>query len=297
MFSVIRQSKIWLTFSGVLVLTSIILTATWGLKLGIDFRGGSLAEIEFASPVSLDEIRTVLQNENFRSITIQPVSDRRVIFKAESLEGDRLQNFRNILSQQFGEHEEQRFESIGPAISRELLQRAYWQISLVILGILLYIAYAFRKISKTAKKFSIGSWKMGSAAIFALVHDLILTIGFFAILGKFFNVEVDSLFVTALLTILGFSIHDTIVVFDRIREYFQTYPYKSLSAIIDHSINSTLARSINTTSTLVFVLIAMLLFGGQTIFYFVLALTVGVIAGTYSSIFVATPLLYYYAKK
>ncbi len=177
------------------------------------------------------------------------------------------------------------------------MRKAYWQIVLVCLGILFYLAYAFRKITKDGAKTEVSPWRLGLAAIAALIHDILITVGVFVLLGKFGGVEVDSLFVTALLTILGFSVHDTIVVFDRIRENLQVYKYRSLAAIIDYSINSTLARSINTSSTLIFVLIAMLLFGGASVFYFVLALLVGVVVGTYSSIFIASPLLYLWSKK
>jgi preprotein translocase subunit SecF len=171
-------------------------------------------------------------------------------------------------------------------IGKELRSAAFLQLILVSLGIIFYIAYAFRKVSKP-----VSSWRFGIAAIVALIHDLFIVIGAFSLLGHFGGVEIDSLFVTALLTVLGFSVHDTIVVFDRIRENLRIRAGQSLSEIINSSINQTLVRSINTSLTVIFVLLALLLFGGESIHNFVLALFIGIIAGTYSSIFIASPIL------
>ncbi|MDP3741039.1 MAG: protein translocase subunit SecF [bacterium] len=296
MIRVIRHSKIWFIFSGILVAASVVLLLTWGLKPGIDFTGGSLFELEFSEGISQSELTALLQENGYHNVVVQPSTDKVVLVKTAVLDEAMTGKFKEIVTQKFGLYKELRFDSVGPTISSELVRKAYWQIALVVVGILLYIAYAFRNTGKLAQKFGISSWRMGLAAIVALIHDLLITVGLFVILGKFRGVEVDGLFVTALLTILGFSIHDTIVVFDRIRESLQKHPYKDLDVIMDYSVASTMARSINTSSTLVFVLVAMLLFGGQTIFNFVLALLVGVIVGTYSSIFIATPLLYLWSK-
>lgn len=297
MLKVIKYYKIWFLFSGVLVAASLVLLFTWGLRAGIDLAGGSLSELQFVSPIETAGVRQELLAQGFLEVIVQPVNEKTAIIKTEALSGESLENFRKILRDKFGEFEELRFESIGPALSSELVKKAYLQIFLVALGILVYITYAFRKTAKIAKKANPSSWKLGVAAIIALLHDILITIGLFVILGKFRGVEIDSLFITALLTILGFSVHDTIVVFDRIRENLEKHVYDSLEEIIDYSVNSTLARSINTSSTLIFVLIAMLLFGGQTIYYFVLALLVGVVVGTYSSIFIASPILYIWQKR
>lgn len=296
MFSVTKYYKTWFVFSGTLMAASIVLLFVWGLRPGIDFRGGSLAELEFTNEVKVPEIRDELLQQDFEDVVIQSTGDKRVIIKTETLEEEEIKTFKKVLQDSFGENKEIRFETIGPTISRELSRRAYWQIALVCLGILLYVAYAFRKIGRDAKRKEVSPWRLGVAAIIALIHDILITVGFFAVLGKAQGVEVDSLFITALLTILGFSVHDTIVVFDRIRENIAAKKFATLAENIDHSINSTLARSINTSSTLIFVLIAMLLFGGPTVFHFVLALLVGVTVGTYSSIFIASPLLYVWSK-
>lgn len=296
MLKVIRYKAIWFTVSGLVVAGCLVLLFAWGLKPGIEFRGGTLSELEFDKPISAQALREGLSQKGFSNVIVQPVSEKVAIVKTEQLSDKEAARFKEVIGEQFGASKELRFESIGPSISGELVRRAYWQVGLVVLGILLYVAYAFRKTGNQAKNAVVTSWRMGAAAILALVHDITITVGLFVILGKFRGVEIDSLFITALLTILGFSVHDTIVVFDRIRENLQKYQYKSLVSIIDYSVNSTLARSINTTSTLIFVLVAMLLLGGTTIHYFVLALLVGVTVGTYSSIFVASPLLYLWSK-
>ena len=192
-----------------------------------------------------------------------------------------------VLSEKYEGMIEEQFTSIGPVIGRELKGQAAVQLILVSLGIIFYIAYAFRKVTRP-----VSSWRFGVAAIVALVHDLLIVIGVFAILGHYRGVEVDSLFVTALLTVLGFSVHDTIVVFDRIRENLRIRAGANLFEIINNSINQTLIRSLNTSLTVVFVLAALFLFGGESIHYFVLALLIGIVAGTYSSIFIASPILY-----
>jgi len=185
----------------------------------------------------------------------------------------------NALKAKFGNLEVKRFDTIGPTFSQELIDNARNAVIIASVGILLFVAFAFR------------SFKAGVCAIVALLHDVFLVIGVFAILGKLLNVEVDSLFVTALLTVIGFSVHDTIVVFDRIRENKKRLLGEPIGTIINHSLIQTLARSINTSLTVVFTLLALYLFGGGTIHNFTLALLIGVISGSYSSIFNASQLL------
>lgn len=297
MFSVTKHYKIWFTTSGLLIAASLFLLLFWGLRAGIDFRGGALIETTFEKTVTSNEVREALLSSKFDGITIQPVSDQTLIIKTKPLEQAEIEVFKLTLTEKIGPYQEVRFESIGPTIGRELVKKAYWQIILVTLGIVAYITYAFRKIGKQTKKSRISPWHLGLAAVIALLHDLLITVGVFVVLGKYRGVEIDALFITALLTVLGFSIHDTIVVFDRVREYLQTYSHKTIRTVIDYSINSTMARSINTTSTVIFVLVAMLMFGGETIFNFVLALLVGILVGTYSSIFIASPILYLWHRK
>ncbi len=190
------------------------------------------------------------------------------------------------LGKQVGEFQETRFDSVGPVVGKELTRNAFYQLILVSLGIVLYLAYAFRRVPRP-----VTSWRFGWSAIVALIHDLLVVLGVFSLLGHFKGVEIDSMFVTAMLTVLGFSVHDTIVVFDRIRENLKVYAGQSIEFVVNHSIAQTIVRSLNTSLTVLFVLLALLLFGGETIRWFVFALFIGVIVGTYSSIFIASPVL------
>jgi len=188
--------------------------------------------------------------------------------------------------------EERRVESVGPVIGKELTQKALSALLMASMAIVLYIAFSFRKVPKPAS-----SWRFGITAVIALMHDILVVVGIFAILGKVWGVEIDTLFVTALLTVIGFSVHDTIVVFDRVRENLSKNPGKKFADITNLSIVQTLGRSLNTSLTVIFVLTALLLFGGETIKWFVVALLIGIISGTYSSIFNATALLVWWEEK
>jgi len=182
--------------------------------------------------------------------------------------------------------EELKFESVGPIIGNELKQKSIYAIIIVMLAIIAYIAYAFRQVS-----YPVESWKYGVSAIVALLHDITIVPGVFAVLGHFAGVQIDAYFITALLTLLGFSVHDTIVTFDRIRENLHRKQDKTFEEVVNISVNETIVRSLNTSLLTVFVLLAVFLFGGETVKYFVLALFLGIIVGTYSSIFIASPLL------
>lgn len=287
MLNFVKYYKFWFLVSGFLLLAGVISIAAFGLKLGIDFKGGTLTQINFSNELpEVSQIRAVLAANGASDAIIQPAGNNSVIIRTGPQEKEQHDKLLAALSEKFGGVKEEQFNSIGPVIGKELRNKAFYQLFLVALGIILYIAYAFRKVSKP-----VSSWRFGIAAIVALIHDLLIVVGVFSLLGKFLGVEVDSLFVTALLTVLGFSVHDTIVVFDRIRESLRIRAGEGFIEIINSSINQTLIRSINTSLTVIFVLTALLLFGGETIRYFVLALLIGIVAGTYSSIFIASPLL------
>lgn len=258
----------------------------YGLKPGIDFRGGSILQVGFNVQPQSQEVSQYLAEQGFEGILVQPLGDKSLVLRSGELSREEYLGLIEKLSTKYEGVVEEQYSSIGPVIGRELRSKAFMQLVLVSLGIILYIAYAFRKVTRP-----VSSWRFGAAAIVALLHDLLIVIGVFAVLGHFWGVEIDSLFITALLTVLGFSVHDTIVVFDRIRENMRVRAGQSLAEIIDNSINQTLVRSINTSVTVLFVLTALLLFGGESIRYFVLALLVGIVAGTYSSIFIASPIL------
>ncbi len=279
-----RYKLLFFVLSTLVILPGLFFLLTSGLKLGIDFTGGALLEYQFKKEVSKDELA------KYGSIT--PSLDSTYIIRTKPIEHDQLNNLKKELSLKFGDFEVKREENVGPVIGEELKKKAVIGLLLACVMIVLYIAYAFRSVPK-----STSSWRFGIAAIVALIHDILVVVGLFAIFGKFFNVEVDILFVTALLTIIGFSVHDTIVVFDRIRENLPKYLNKNFSDVADISITQTLARSLNTSLTVVFVLLSLLLFGGETIKWFVVALLVGIISGTYSSIFNATALLAWWEER
>lgn len=304
MLNLSKTKYLWLTVSGILVIPSLVLLFVWGLRPSIDFTGGTLLEVAFTSArPDASEARTVVQealtapavdgqSAGSMEVTLQTLGDNAFLLRTGFMSNDQRNAVLSALGQQYGEVREQSFETIGPVVGRELRQKSYTSMALVLVFIVLYIAWAFRKVSSS----DISSWKMGLAAIVALVHDILLVVGVFVVLGHYYHVEVGTLFVTALLTILGFSVHDTIVVFDRLRERLRQGGSQTFAEKVNDSVNSTLARSINTSMTALFMLVALYLFGGQSIHHFALALIVGIISGTYSSIFVASPLLLVWAK-
>jgi preprotein translocase subunit SecF len=279
-----KHKLLFFILSTLVILPGLVFLFLGGLKPGIDFTGGALLEYKFEKPVDKSQL-----------INYGIVSDsgeNTYIIRTKPVEYEQLQKLKTEFKEKFGEFEVRREENVGPIIGKELEQKALIAISLASLFIVGYITFSFRKVPKPASSF-----RFGVAAIVALIHDVLVVVGIFAILGYFFGVEIDTLFVTAVLTIIGFSVHDTIVVFDRIRENLPKHLSKKFEEIADISITQTLARSLNTSLTVVFVLLALLLFGGESIRWFVMALLVGIISGTYSSIFNATALLTWWEEK
>mgnify|MGYP001562953959 CR=1 FL=1 len=294
---IIRHKYVFLGISGVLVLASIAAFALWGLKPGIDFTGGSLLEVEFPGtrPAPADVIRA-LREIGVEHAVVQPISERGMILRFSHADEETHQQIINTLSvigtepTASGLHPliaEKRFDTVGPTIGTELKRRAILAVIIAILAIIAYIAWAFRAVSRP-----IASWKYGIAALVALVHDVIIPVGAFSALGHFKEIEIDPLFITALLTVLGFSVHDTIVVFDRIRENLHANKSaESFAATVSRSVSETLARSLMTSFTVLMVLFVIFFLGGASVRYFALALIIGIAFGTYSSIFVASPIL------
>lgn len=301
--NIIGHRIIFYSISGFLVLASIISLFVFGLAWGRDFTGGALWEIRYReNPPTPQELTEILRAKGEERARIQPTGNDGFIIRLPDISEERHQELFAILQGEKKDSplvEELRFDSIGPVVGAELKQKAFIALALAIIGIIFYIAWAFRKVSKP-----ISSWLFGIIAIAALFHDIAIPVGVFAYL----QVEIDMLFVSALLTILGFSVHDTIVVFDRVRENLRKGGPASLvslrsgpkqeqgggdsfEALVNRSVNETLTRSLNTSLTVVIVLAAVLFFGGESTFYFVLALLIGVVVGTYSSIFIASPLL------
>ncbi len=286
MISIIPNRKFYLTISAILVVVSILPVVFWGLKLGIDFTGGSQWEVEFKDnrPAN-EEVLKSLDFYKLENSVLQPTGDRGLILKFRSVNENTHEAMKQDLNSVFP-IEEKKFDSIGPVIGKELQKKSLKAVIYVLTLIVIYIAWAFRKVSKP-----VSSWKYGIIAIIALVHDVTIPMGVFATLGHFYGVEIDAYFITAILTILGFSVHDTIVVFDRIRENLRKNPSEGFSVTINNSVNQTLARSINTSLTVFLVLLASYLLGGESTKNLSLVLLIGVFFGTYSSIFLASPIL------
>ncbi len=288
---IISKKHIFLSISGILVLAGIVAIAVFGFRPGIDFVGGTLWQIRLATSdkgQATGDIKDFFEKDlGIKNITIFPSESQGFLVRLGHITEEEHQIYLEALKQKFGDIQELRFEGIGPTIGKELKQKAFWAIGLVLLGISLYIAFAFRKVS-----YPIKSWKYGVITLITLFHDIIIPAGLLAVLGWKWGIEIDTNFVVALLVIMGFSVHDTIVVFDRIRENLLLERNRlNLSAIINNSINQTFARSINTSLTLVLILIILFFFGPVSLKYFVLTILVGTVIGTYSSIFVASPLL------
>ncbi len=288
----IKHTKIWLTIASLTVLVCVALVAGYGLKPGIDFTGGSLLEISFnPTRPAVEVVEQKLEAMNLKGSVVQNTGDKGLIIRTAFLNEEQhqgvLTSLKGAVANVSSTVHEDRFETIGAAVSSQLRERAFWAIILVNLSIIAYLAYAFRKVSRP-----VASWKYGLMAIVALIHDIFLVLGVFALLGHFFGVEVDIAFVVAILTVLGFSVNDTIVVYDRIREnLMRRGTGTSFGEVVNNGLNETLARSINTTLTVLLPLFALYFFGGASIHHFALALLIGMASGAYSSIFIASPLL------
>ncbi len=288
-----KYSKLWATLSSLIMIVCIALVFRFGLKPGIDFTGGSLLEVSFSrtTPEQTD-VEALLAKLNIRGEAVQQLSSGKALlirtpFLPEAEHQRLIENIRIAYQKNGNLVQEDRFETIGSTVSSQLKSRAFWAIILVNLGIILYIAYAFRRVSRP-----VASWKYGALAILALIHDVFLVLAVFAVFGTTYGTEVDIAFVVAILTILGYSVNDTVVVYDRIREnLFRRTANESFSDVVNAGLNQTVARSINTTFTTLIPLFALYFFGGQTIHNFSLALLIGIASGAYSSIFVAAPFL------
>ena len=290
MYNIIKTRKIWFSISMVLISATVVLAIIFGFNLGIDFTGGSLLYVEYPEerPSQIEVEEELASVPNLGEVNIQTTGDSGFILKMGFISNEQRQEVLDALP---GAVEES-YESIGPVIGEELKRKSWIAILLVLIGIVGYLSWAFRGVSKGP----VPSWMYGVAALGALAHDVIITLGVFLIIGHFLGVELNIMFITAILTVLGYSVNDTIVVFDRIREGLKTSSQDTFKGVVNEAINHTITRSLNTSLTTLFVLTALFLFGGETIKYFVLALMVGIITGTYSSIFIASPLLLWGAK-
>lgn len=294
---IIRQRTLFFALTGLLVALSLGAIATYGLHVGIDFTGGTLVQASYASgrpdPRSLN---ANLEAAGFSGFSVREAGSSDYMIRAQNLTAAQRAELPQTLSIGSDTALITSLTEVGPTIGTELRNKAYLSIILVLLCILLFIAFAFRKVSRP-----VSSWAYGIIALVTLVHDVIVPTGFYAALGHFTGVQVDTLFVTAILTILGFSVHDTIVVFDRVRENLrrnhEAGRKEDFADTAGRSLNQTFIRSLNTSLTVVITLVALWHLGPASTRDFALTLLVGIIAGTYSSIFLATPLLVAVAKR
>ncbi|MCL4418757.1 protein translocase subunit SecF [Patescibacteria group bacterium] len=287
MIDIIGKKYWYFALSLIVVIPGLVALLLFGLNLSIDFTGGSRITVSLPNRVekqTTEKIKGLLTKENLR-VSVIETSDKSVFIRTNPMSQNQDNKFIDSLSREFKGAKQVQFETIGPTIGKETTANALKAVVFASILIILYITWSFRSVPKPASSF-----RFGVCAIVALIHDVLVIVGIFAILGHFFKVEVDSLFVTAILTVIGFSVHDTIVVFDRIRENLRRES-GSFSKIVNDSILQTLDRSLNTSLTVLLVLFALLLFGGESIRWFVVALLIGITSGTYSSIFNASPIL------
>ncbi len=287
MYRIIRNRKNWYILSSVLIVLSLFSIIFIGLRVGVDYKGGSILELQ-SSNDNFDEIvESALKDSNVTNYQIKNSDSDVVNIRMGEITNEVKESIVKEISSQAPDVKELSFDNIGPTVGNNLRNKSIYAIIIASIAIIIFIAYSFRKIPKP-----LSSWKFGSLAVIALIHDIIITIGFVSIMGYFFVwMEVDILFITALLTIMGFSVHDTIVIYDRLRENFIRNRHKNMELIAEESVNQTLARSINTSITTIIVLLALALLGADSVKHFILTLIFGITIGTYSSIFLATPLI------
>ncbi len=292
MTKLMRFKTLYFILSLLIILPGLYYLLTFGLKLGIDFTGGALLEYKLNKPLDVADLKREVSKLGIEIGQVTSTGNNTYLIRTKPIDQNQINRVKADLIKNFGPVEERRVESVGPIVGKELTQKALAALGMAAVAIVLYIAFSFRKVPKPTS-----SWRFGMTAVVALIHDILVVVGIFAILGKFLGVEIDTLFITALLTVIGFSVHDTIVVFDRIRENLLKNPGKKFIDVTNLSVVQTLGRSLNTSLTVVFVLTALLLFGGETIKWFVVALLIGIISGTYSSIFNATALLVWWEER
>ena len=277
----IRFSKyiwIYICISALVLIPGMYSLIRFGLQPSVDFTGGTLLEMKFAKSIPTETIEQIAEKEQFPVMTVQTIGDTSYGIRAGIASDEVITSFQTALANEIGEAPEiLRKETVGPILGAELLFKSVVAALLAIAAILLYVAYAFKNI------------KFGVSAIIALIHDVLVVFGSFSLFGHFFGIEVDTLFMTAFLTTMSFSVHDTIVIFDRIREYRKKDPRGNIRDISDIALNETMGRSLINSFTIIFMLLALVLMGGESVKWFAVALLIGTITGTYSSPFVATP--------
>ncbi|MEI6266937.1 MAG: protein translocase subunit SecF [bacterium] len=283
MIDLIKYRKWWYLLSLIIIIPGTLSLIFWGLKPSIDFTGGT--QIEFSGTQNKSAIESIAKQDQMTDVVVSTTSSG-IILKTKTISEPKTKNLIKDVEAKVSGAKEVRVDTVGPSISSEITRNAFILILAASLVIVIYIAYSFRKVPKPANSF-----EFGIAAIIALLHDVLVVLGVFSLLGHFYGVEVDPLFITAVLTVIGFSVHDTIVIFDRIRENLIKGSYKNFEQTVAVSVFEMLPRTLNTSFLVWVILLVLFMFGGVTIRYFVLALLVGILSGTFSSILNASPLL------
>jgi preprotein translocase subunit SecF len=294
--NIIKYKWIFLSFSIALIIASIVGLSLFGFHRGIDFTGGTLWQVSFDKAVTRDAL-TMFAKDKLKledPIITEQEGTNGFLIKAKEISEVLHQEYLTSLKKQFGGLTELSFQTISGAVGSELVDRALWALGINLFAISLYVAYAFRKVS-----YPVSSWKYAFITLITLFHDALIPVGMYAFLGHFLGLEVDTNFIVAVLLIIGFSVHDTIVVFDRIRENLRHSDTSKVhfGELVNRSINETFARSLNTSLTLFIVLVVFIILGATTLKYFTLTILVGTVIGTYSSIFIASPLLVLWNKR
>lgn len=293
MIQIIKYKYVYLIFSAILLIPGIISLGVNGLNLSIDFTGGSLFKYQFSGEVNKEDLKNEFEKLGIKVETITKEEGNKYSIRTKQVDTEINNDLRKVLASKFEGAQQLSFETVGPAVGAETTNKAFVALVWVSIGILLYIAYAFRNVPKPYSSF-----RFGVSAIVSMLHDAFMVTGIFSILGYFFKTEVDSLFITAVLTVISFSVHDTIVVFDRIRENLNKLPRSySFEETVNYSIVETLGRSVATSLTVVITLFSLYLLGGSSIKTFVLCMLIGIVSGTYSSIFTAAPVLVIWENK
>jgi preprotein translocase subunit SecF len=295
--SFLRLSKLLLPVSGLAVLASLVLLVSPGPVMSIEFTGGTLMELQLPEGKVRSDLASALQSFALQGeemdAAITETKTGSYFVRTQTLDNEQHQSLMNHLTQSLGNVQEMQYTTIGPTVGQSLKVRAAWALIAAVIAIVLYLALAFRKIPR-----HLSPWSFGASAIVALVHDIVITLGIFTILSHYTTFQADTLFVSALLSIMGYSVSDTIVIFDRIRDnLFLEGKMTDFPTIAEKSLRQTMSRTLNTGLGALIMLFALFFFGSESIRWFILALIVGTIVGTYSSFFIATPLLVVWRKK
>jgi len=283
MFDITGKRSLFLIISEVVILIGIIALVVFGLKPGIEFSSGSMLTVSFEQEVDHSELEQELVNLGYTNAIIQGIGESDFLIRTPELSGEDKAALEDALSARFGSLSEREFHSVSPMVATETAHNAAIAVAIAAVGILLYITWAFRRMPRP--------FHYGVCAVIALVHDVVVVLGIFSILGAILNWEINLMFITGVLAVIGYSINNTVVVFDRIRENLKRGISADFEAVVNNSLVETLSRSLNTSLTTLFVVLALLLFVGASIQNFAIVLLIGIIAGTYSSLFIAPTLL------